>query len=563
MDTENLYDVIIIGGGPSGLSAAIYLGRARYRVLVMEKETFGGQITITSEIVNYPGVEKTSGKALTENMRLQAESFGAEFVLAEAADIDMNALVKKITTTKGQEYQALGVVLALGASPRKLGFAGEKEFRGRGVAYCATCDGEFFTDRETLVVGGGFAAVEESMFLTKYVKKVTMLVITENFTCAAGVYEQLKNYPQIEVRFQTELLEAGGSSVVEYAKIRDNATGEVTEYRAADGGNIGIFVFVGYAPATGFIQDKIVLNEQGYIVTDQNQKTSIEGVYAAGDVCIKNLRQVVTAVSDGATAATSLEKYVSECRERLHLPKVEYQIESQPKQTLNTIETSANAAVAGASTLPGGSGGFLNEGMRTQLLSVFGKFERKITIKAMLTDAGASKELEGFAEELKGIHEKVAVEIVRAAADLELPYLDICNENGSSGIRYYSVPGGHEFNSFIIALYNTAGPGQKLGTAITERIKAVKSKHLLQVMATLSCTNCPEVVMATQKIASESELIEAEMYDLSKFPEIKDEYKIMAVPCLIIDKGEKVLFGKKGVGEIVEALEEIGAPSLA
>lgn len=550
METENLYDVIIVGGGPAGLSAAIYLGRARYHVLVMEKERFGGQITITSEIVNYPGVEKTSGSALTENMRLQAEAFGAEFVLAEAAELEMNHEIKTITTTKGEVYRTLGMILALGASPRKLGFIGENEFRGRGVAYCATCDGEFFTGKEVLVVGGGFAAVEESMFLTKYAKKVTMLVITEDFTCAAGVSAQLKNYPQIEVRFQTELLEAGGNSVVEYAKIRDNTTGEVTEYRAADGSTIGIFVFVGYAPATDFIKDKIVLNEQGYIVTDQNQRSSIEGVYAAGDVCIKNLRQVVTAVSDGATAATSMEKYVSECREHLRLPKANHQPKQENNQNAGSHHTDKNSSAE--------SGSFLNHEMRSQLLRVFEKFEKKITVKAVLTDSGASSELEGFAQELQGIHEKIAVEITYAknnADKKEKPYLAICDENGSNGIRYYSVPGGHEFNSFIIALYNTAGPGQKLGGQLTKRIKDIPGRHLLQVMATLSCTNCPEVVMATQKIAAESNQIDAEMYDLSKFPELKEKYQIMAVPCLIVDNGDKVLFGKKGIEEIVEVLE--------
>lgn len=546
MDTKNLYDVIIVGGGPAGLSAAIYLGRARYRVLVMEKEKFGGQITITSEIVNYPGVEKTSGKALTENMRLQAEAFGAEFVLAEAAEINMQGDIKQIITTRGEEYQTIGVLLALGASPRKLGFTGEKEFQGRGVAYCATCDGEFFTDREVLVVGGGFAAVEESMFLTKYAKKVTMLVITEDFTCAAGVSEQLQNYPQIDVRFQTELVEAGGNSVVEYAKIRDNKTGEITEYRAEDGGNIGIFVFVGYAPATDIVKDKIVLNEQGYIVTDQNQSTSIDGIYAAGDVCIKNLRQVVTAVSDGAIAATSLEKYVSECRERLKLPKAENLVRPVKR------ETAVKRASAGASE----GAAFISEEMKAQLLSVFDKFSQKVTVKAMLNGKGASEELKGFAGELKDIHDRLAVTFENLD-ETQKPYLDICTEGGSSGIRYYSIPGGHEFNSFIIALYNAAGPGQKLGDNVIDRIKVIEKKHLLQVMATLSCTNCPEVVMATQKIAAVSDTIDAEMYDLSKFPEIKEQYNIMAVPCLIIDKGEQVLFGKKGIEEILEAVEKL------
>ncbi|MCM1183643.1 MAG: FAD-dependent oxidoreductase [Roseburia sp.] len=544
MDTKNLYDVIIVGGGPAGLSAAIYLGRAKYRVLVMEKEKFGGQITITAEIVNYPGVEKTSGTALTERMRLQAEAFGAEFVLAQAKELELEGDIKRIVTADGEEYQTVGILLALGASPRKLGFAGEKEFQGRGVAYCATCDGEFFTGREVLVVGGGFAAVEESMFLTKYAKKVTMLVITENFTCAAGVSEQLKKYPQIAVRFQTELIEAGGGSVVEYAKIRDNRTGEITEYRAEDGGNIGIFVFVGYAPATEIVRDKIVLNEQGYVVTNQNQATSIDGVYAAGDVCIKNLRQVVTAVADGAIAATSLEKHVSECRERLKLPKAQQQAASGRKAVEH--ET-AGVWQQG--------GDFITAEMREQLLCVFDRFARRVVVKAWLNGTGASKELEGFARELEGMHERLAV-VFETLEETQAPFLDVCTESGSSGIRYYSVPGGHEFNSFIIALYNAAGPGQKLGERVVERIKSIGDRHLLQVMATLSCTNCPEVVMATQKIASVSDTIEAEMYDLSKFPEIRDKYQIMAVPCLIIDKGEQVLFGKKGIEEILEAVEK-------
>ena len=171
-DKQHLYDVIIVGGGPAGLSAAIYMARARYKVLVMEKEKIGGQITITSEIVNYPGVEQSSGKDLTHSMKEQAEAFGAEFAMAEVLDLDLDQDIKVLHTTAG-EYKALGVVLATGANPRKLGFKGEKEFQGRGVAYCATCDGEFFTGLEVFVIGGGFAAVEEGIFLTKYAKKVT------------------------------------------------------------------------------------------------------------------------------------------------------------------------------------------------------------------------------------------------------------------------------------------------------------------------------------------------------------------------------------------------------
>ena len=282
---DQRFDVVIVGGGgPAGLTAALYLARAKYRVIVLEKEQFGGQITITDEIVNYPGAGKTSGKALTEQMRLQAKAFGAEFALEKVEHIDMVGDFKKVTTTDGKVYEALGVVLALGASPRKLGFTGEKEFQGRGVAYCATCDGEFFTGREVIVIGGGLAAVEEAMFLTKYATKVTILVRKDAFAAPAGVVEKLKDFPMISVRFRTEMVEAGGDGVVTYARLKNNETGEITEYKAADGGNFGVFVFAGYEPATGLVKDQVEL-ERGYIVTDKDRMTSVPGIFAAGDVC--------------------------------------------------------------------------------------------------------------------------------------------------------------------------------------------------------------------------------------------------------------------------------------
>ena len=172
---DNLYDVVVVGGGPAGLTASLYLARAKYRVLVVEKEQIGGQITITSEVVNFPGVYKASGKELTETMRKQAENFGAEFMLAEVSGFDFSKEIKKVITSRG-EISCFGILLATGAHPRKVGFDGEEKFKGHGVAYCATCDGEFFTGKEVFVIGGGFAAAEESVFLTRYAKHVTVLV---------------------------------------------------------------------------------------------------------------------------------------------------------------------------------------------------------------------------------------------------------------------------------------------------------------------------------------------------------------------------------------------------
>ena len=201
---DRLYDVIIVGAGPAGLSAAIYAARAKYHVLVLEKNGIGGQITITSEIVNYPGVEMAGGKELTEHMRMQAERFGATFVVAEVLDMELEQEVKLLHTTKG-DYEALGVILAPGANPRKIGFQGEKEFQGRGVAYCATCDGEFFTGKDVFVIGGGFAAVEEGMFLTKYARKVTLIVREPDYTCAKTVSDKLKDFQTLRQYFTQNL----------------------------------------------------------------------------------------------------------------------------------------------------------------------------------------------------------------------------------------------------------------------------------------------------------------------------------------------------------------------
>ena len=212
MEMEQLYDVIVIGGGPAGLTAALYLARARYRVLVVEKEHFGGQITITNEIVNYPGVAKTSGRELTDTMRQQAEGFGAEFLLAEVTAFELDGDVKTVKTGRG-EYRCFGVLLATGAHPRMIGFPGEAEFRGRGVAYCATCDGEFFTGKEVFVIGGGFAAAEESVFLTRYAKHVTILIREEDFTCAEAVSRAAKEHPKITVLSHTAVVEATGDTL--------------------------------------------------------------------------------------------------------------------------------------------------------------------------------------------------------------------------------------------------------------------------------------------------------------------------------------------------------------
>lgn len=537
---KNFYDVIIVGAGPAGLSAAIYAARAKYRVLVLEKAGIGGQITITEEIVNYPGVEKTSGKKLTEGMRKQAEEFGAEFALAEVLDMELMEDVKVLHTTKG-EYRGLGVILATGANPRKLGFKGEKEFQGRGVAYCATCDGEFFTDLEVFVIGGGFAAVEEGIFLTKYAKKVTLIVREEDFTCVATVSDKLKEHEKIEVHFHTELIEVQGEQMVSKARFRNNETGQEWSYESEDG-TFGVFVFAGYVPNTDWINEEVSRTEQGYLITDENKKTNLNGVYAAGDVCIKNLRQVVTAVSDGAVAATSLEKVVSEAHVRLGIPDlvVERKIPTAEEVSAGQQENQ----------------GFLSEEIKQQLAGVFAKFQHPILLRAWLDESPLSGEITGFLREVEALTDKVRWE--RAASQAIdsgiLPSIEICDTEGkSSGIAFHGVPGGHEFNSFIIAMYNVAGPGQDMDPTTRNRIQEIAEKKNLKILVSLSCTMCPETVMSAQKVAALSDRVEAEMFDLAHFPELKKKYKVMSVPCMILND-EQVYFGKKGIAEIVDIL---------
>ena len=535
---QNLYDVIIIGGGPAGLTAALYLARAKYRTLVLEKEKFGGQITITHEVVNYPGVFKTSGAELTETMRRQAESFGAEFLLAEVQSLDLAGDIKTVKTARG-ELKAFGVLLATGAHPRMVGFRGEADYRGRGVAYCATCDGEFFTGKEVFVVGGGFAAAEEAVFLTKYARHVTILVRKDAFSCAQSVAEAALNHPKITVLFNTEVEEVSGDSTLRAIRYRNNRTGEVTEYRDPRGGNIGVFVFAGYAPATGLIKGIAELNEQGYVVTDRNMKTNVEGLYAAGDVCVKQLRQVVTAVSDGALAATELEKYCAALHRKTGL---------HPRMP----QAAPKAEAAPAPQKAESSSALFDANMLAQLNTVFSRMANPLVLKLRLDDRPVSAELKTYMEELAKLTEKLSVELEQGE---EAPAVRVCRADGSfTGLAFHGVPGGHEFTSFVLGLYNAAGPGQPLDAALKESVAGIGKKDM-KVLVSLSCTMCPDLVTAAQRIAAENANITAEVYDINHFPALREAYNVMSVPCLVIDDGKTVTFGKKNIYQLVEILK--------
>ena len=539
---ENLYDVVIVGGGPAGLTAALYLARAKYRVLVLEKEQFGGQIAITHEVVNYPGIAKTSGKALTDTIQQQAESFGAEFMMAEATSFDFDRDIKTVHTGKG-DYRCFGILLATGAHPRTVGFKGEEEHKGRGVAYCATCDGEFFTGKEIFVVGGGYAAAEESIFLTKFARHVTILVRKDDFSCAASVADQAKNHEKITVLTNTVMEEVSGENGLTYARYKNTVTGEVTEVKSEE--SFGVFVFAGYAPATEAVKGIVELNEQGYIVTDAAQKTSAEGVYAAGDVCIKPLRQVVTATSDGALAATELEKYVASVHRktglRAELPS--------PKISEKTVAADIRKEAE--------MDELFTAQVRQQLDTVFSRMEKQLLLKLYLDSRPVSAELESFVTTLAALSDKLALEVCDRQADERFaPCVEVCLADGTTtGLAFHGVPSGHEFTSFVLGLYNAAGPGQALEEATREQIASITNKTDLKILVTLSCTMCPDLVVAAQRIAAENPNVTAHVYDIRYFEDLKARYKVMSVPCLIVND-EKVSFGKKNVEQVLRFIRE-------
>jgi len=301
-----IYDVIIVGGGPSGMTSAIYASRARLKTVLIEKAGCGGQIAITDHLENYPGFEEgINGFELAVKMQTQATNFGTEFVYGEVISLQLNDKIKKVVLSDNKEYLAKTIIISSGANFRKLGVKGEQEFIGKGVSYCATCDGPFFRNKEIAVVGGGDSALQEALYLTKFATKVNLIHRRNEFRAAKILQEKVFAEPKINIIFDSVIEEISGKDMLEQVTLKNvktNATSQLTVN--------GVFVFVGWTPNTSFLNNQIKLNEQGYIVTDDKMNTSLEGVFACGDVREKILRQVVTATGDGAIAAISAQHYI-------------------------------------------------------------------------------------------------------------------------------------------------------------------------------------------------------------------------------------------------------------
>lgn len=308
-----VYDLIIIGAGPAGLSAGIYAGRALLDTLIIEQMQDGGQIVQTSEIENYPGSDLVeSGPTLVDKMSAQVQKFGIEKVYDRVTDVALEGKIKTVTCEK-TAYQAKTVIVAGGASIKSAGFAGEDTFLGRGISHCGTCDAPFFRGLEVYVVGGGDTALEEAVYLTKFARKVTIIHRREEFRAAKFIIDKAMKNEKISFIYNTVIKDVKGDGLIETMTLENIKDGTVTEIKAdPNDGTFGIFLFIGYKPETELYKGKLNLSDAGYILTCENMKTNIEGVFAAGDIREKSLRQVVTAAADGAIAAVQAGKYIEE-----------------------------------------------------------------------------------------------------------------------------------------------------------------------------------------------------------------------------------------------------------
>lgn len=317
MSEQKVYDVIIAGAGPAGMTAAVYTSRANMSTLMIERGIPGGQMANTEDIENYPGFDHILGPDLSTKMYEHAQKFGAEYAYGELKEIQNSEPYKKIITSDGTEYLAKSVIVATGAEHRLLGAPGEKELSGRGVSYCAVCDGAFFRGKELVVVGGGDSAVEEAVFLTRFATKVTIIHRRDQFRAQKILQKRAFENEKIDVIWDTEVKEIRGDGVVQSVLLENRKTGEQREFETN-----GVFIYIGMDPLTSSVANLGITNAAGYIETDEMMRTKVPGIFAAGDVREKTLRQIVTATGDGSIAAQSAQHYVENLNERLQAENV-------------------------------------------------------------------------------------------------------------------------------------------------------------------------------------------------------------------------------------------------
>lgn len=549
MSEQHLYDLIIVGAGPAGLSAGLYAGRATLDTLIVEGDTVGGQVTTTSVVYNYPAVEKVDGTQLMNQMQRQVADFGVTIKHDQIIKYDVDGEVKNLTGKSGQTYQARSVIIATGANPRKVGFPGEDKFRGRGIAYCSTCDGELFTGLQIFVIGGGYAAAEEADYLSRFGKHVTVLVRGDHFTCPPLTAARALNNPKVSVEYNTEVKQVDGDDYLTSATLVNNKTGKETVYHVDEGDNtFGMFIYIGTQPATQHLDGIIDLDENGYIKADENGATNVPGVYAAGDVIVKPLRQIITAAADGATAATAAEAYVTAQKQKQGIP-IHAAAAKKPAQTVGqTSQLDKQETVAPH------QGNWLTADIDQQLRPIFDRLTKDVIFQVNTNDSDLSQQLVSFVTEFVGLDDHFSLTTVKGDGQY-LPMLKLLDGDGrDTGLHYAGIPTGHELNSLVLGVYNIAGPGQTIAPEMADRIKQLGPVDI-RIGVSLTCHFCPDVVAACQRMASLNPGITATMIDLQHFPALRKEKKIMSVPATMIGD-DPVIFGSQSLDELVTAVEK-------
>lgn len=549
MSEQHLYDLIIVGAGPAGLSAGLYAGRATLDTLIVEGDTVGGQVTTTSVVYNYPAVEKVDGTQLMNQMQHQVADFGVTIKHDQITNYDVSGEIKTLTGQSGQTYQARSVIIATGANPRKVGFPGEDEFRGRGIAYCSTCDGELFTGLQIFVVGGGYAAAEEADYLSRFGKHVTVLGRGDHFTCPPLTAARALNNPKVSVEYNTEVKRVDGDDYLTSATLVNNKTGKETVYHVDEGDNtFGMFIYVGTQPATQHLNGVIDLDQAGYIKTDDEGATNVPGVYAAGDVIVKPLRQIITAAADGATVATAAEAYVTAQKQKQGIP-IRAAVAKKPTKTVGqTSQLDQQETVAPH------QGNWLTPDIDQQLRPIFDRLTKDITFQVNTNDSDLSQQLVSFVTEFVDLDDHFSLTTVKGNGQY-LPMLKLLDAAGhDTGLHYAGIPTGHELNSLVLGVYNIAGPGQTIAPEMVDRIKQLGPMDI-RIGVSLTCHFCPDVVAACQRMASLNPGITATMIDLQHFPELRKDKKIMSVPATMIGD-DPVIFGSQSLEELVAAVEQ-------
>ena len=368
----------------------------------------------------------------------------------------------------------------------------------------------------------------------------------EAFTCAPASSEAARTNPNITVLYNTQVESVAGDSALRSITYKNLKTGEKTTFAPEDGDSIGVFVFAGYAPETDLVKELAQTDDYGYLITNEHQETTREGLFGAGDVCQKPLRQVATAIGQAATTATEMERYIKRAQEKTGLV---------PQMNVTRISSKKEAPEAPAAKSASDSGEIFTDDMKAQLNAVFERMARPLVLQLELDQRPVSEELVAYMEELSSMTDKLSVQTVSDTGEKNLPVVRVCAQDGTpTGLAFHGVPGGHEFTSFVLGLYNAAGPGQPISDEDKASIAAIESKTHLQVLVGLSCTMCPDVVVAAQRIAADNPQVACDVYDINHFKELKDTYDVMSVPCLVINDGQKVDFGKKSLSQILSLI---------